>query len=268
MNKNNYFLSTGSVDEVRLGIINKIYNPVSYAFLTESGIKPGMNVLEIGCGYGHTAIWLAKQVLPTGKVYAIDYSEDSLVIARENAKKLRVNNIEFINLDLANIKDLNQKFDFSYGRWVLEFCKPAQDTFKNIHSLLNVDGIFTYEALNFAQSDHFSYPENSAVKKWNEFVVANAIKNNSELTLAHEIYHLIDDIGYKNIFARRHQPILRTPEEKSLYRLALLSAKNSWLKNNVTPENEINELIEKFEELEKDASIMGFYNNTLIRGIR
>ena len=52
MTKSNYYLSTGPVDKKRLGIINQVYNPVSYQFMKDSGLRSGMDVLEIGCGFG------------------------------------------------------------------------------------------------------------------------------------------------------------------------------------------------------------------------
>lgn len=74
MNKK-YLLSTGESDYDRLSILSKLYNPLALYFLTDSGLKPGMTVLEIGCGSGHMACDIAKLVGPKGKVIAIDSSE-------------------------------------------------------------------------------------------------------------------------------------------------------------------------------------------------
>lgn len=269
MNKNGYFLATGDVDKKRMQILNQVYNPSTHAFLTENGLKSGMNVLEIGCGYGYTAIWIATHILPGGIVYAVDRSEDTLVIARENAKKAHVHNIEFINLDIVNIASLNKRFDFFYGRWILEFCNPAIDILKNVYNLLNPNGIFTYEACSFLHPGHFSFTNYSAIDKWNDLARINATRNNAELNLSYQIYSHLKNIGYNDIYARNHQAILITPEEKSVYRLALISARDSWIRNNVMTETEIDAFMDEFSQIENDPSIIiGFYNNTLIRGIK
>ena len=60
--------------------------------------KKNPNIIDVGTGSGCIGITLAKEV-PSSHVIAIDYSESVLNIARENAKSIGVNNIEFIKLD-------------------------------------------------------------------------------------------------------------------------------------------------------------------------
>ena len=68
----------------------------------------GKEILDIGTGSGCIAISLAKN-LPNSKVTALDISEDSLEVAKENAKLNNVN-IEFINADIFKYQS-DKKYD-------------------------------------------------------------------------------------------------------------------------------------------------------------
>ena len=68
----------------------------------------GKEILDIGTGSGCIAISLAKN-FPKAKVTVLDISEDSLELARENAKLNNVS-IDFINADIFKYES-NKKYD-------------------------------------------------------------------------------------------------------------------------------------------------------------
>jgi len=77
--------------------------------LFEKGEIEG-KVLEIGCGEGHNAIYLASKGLD---VTAIDFSENALNHARQHAKKAGVE-CNFLAKDYRNLESINDKFDFIF----------------------------------------------------------------------------------------------------------------------------------------------------------
>ena len=90
-----YILAVGETDRQRLEILNRMYNPITQYFLTQNGLKQGMTVLEVGCGTGDMACWLANQIGKKGKVVAIDNSSAQIKLSSEKAKNKGINNIEF-----------------------------------------------------------------------------------------------------------------------------------------------------------------------------
>jgi ubiquinone/menaquinone biosynthesis C-methylase UbiE len=60
------------------------------------GLRPGMTVLDIGCGPGRVTIPVARAVGPQGKVVAIDLQEGMLARAREKALAADLTNIRFM----------------------------------------------------------------------------------------------------------------------------------------------------------------------------
>lgn len=68
-----------------------------------------LNVIDIGTGSGCIPITI-KKILPQAAVSAIDISTEALAIAKQNAEELNAP-INFIQQDLLEEFDLNQKFD-------------------------------------------------------------------------------------------------------------------------------------------------------------
>jgi tRNA A58 N-methylase Trm61 len=58
------------------------------------GLKPGMNVADVGAGTGYMSIRMARKVAPGGKVYANDLQPEMLEMLRKNAAAAKVANVE------------------------------------------------------------------------------------------------------------------------------------------------------------------------------
>ncbi len=65
-------------------------NPTAVAELHE-----GETVLDLGSGGGIDLLLSAKRVGPTGKAHGLDMTDEMLALARENARKAGVENVEF-----------------------------------------------------------------------------------------------------------------------------------------------------------------------------
>lgn len=70
--------------------------------ITEVDKTNHLNILDIGTGSGCIAIYIASK-LPKAHITALDISEDALAVARENASKYKLNNIEFVKMDIIKM---------------------------------------------------------------------------------------------------------------------------------------------------------------------
>jgi len=75
-----------SVTEASLGC----GNPLAIA-----GLRPGEVVLDLGSGGGIDCFLAARQVGPGGRVIGLDMTPDMIKLARRNAKKMGVTNVDF-----------------------------------------------------------------------------------------------------------------------------------------------------------------------------
>lgn len=78
---------------------NRFYlSPAVFAKILQiSEIKPSDKVLDVGCLTGYSTAILSKL---SSKVYGIDCEEELIEIAKENTKKINLNNIKFIHSTL------------------------------------------------------------------------------------------------------------------------------------------------------------------------
>lgn len=81
-------------------------------------LKKTFNILELGTGNGRDAFYLSKY---SNSITGIDQSNSAIIENIYKSKKLELNNIEFIKLNitkLLSIKNKN-KFDFIYARFFI-----------------------------------------------------------------------------------------------------------------------------------------------------
>src|SRR5437016_9650225 len=84
--ENGYVLATGDAGAERLRILERIYGPGTRELLLRAGLKPGMRVVDIGCGIGSVTCSLADMVGPSGEVVGVDMSADQIEQARGRAQ--------------------------------------------------------------------------------------------------------------------------------------------------------------------------------------
>src|SRR4249920_705299 len=63
-------------------------------------VRKGDKVIDAGCGFGDTAIELARLVGPTGSVIGIDCCDGFLQYGRSDAKAAGLNNVSFLEADV------------------------------------------------------------------------------------------------------------------------------------------------------------------------
>jgi cyclopropane-fatty-acyl-phospholipid synthase len=102
-------------------------------------LKPGQTVLDIGCGWGGMAIYLAQNY--DVKVVGATLSDEQLSLGRERVKELGLE--DKVNLRLVDYRDLDQNFDRIVSVGMFEHVGVAhyEEYFSKIKSLLTEDGI-------------------------------------------------------------------------------------------------------------------------------
>lgn len=76
--------------------------------IERSGIKPGMTVMELGCGSGAFTTFIARVVGERGKVYAIDIQR--AMLQQLERKLARPENQDFTNIELRQASAYNLLF--------------------------------------------------------------------------------------------------------------------------------------------------------------
>ena len=107
--------------------------------LTQQYLKPGMTVLEFGCGTGSTALLHAPYVT---HIKAIDFSNNMIAIAQQKATDKNIKNITFECAELKDIDENTEKFDVILGLNVLHLLKDKEEILSKVFKLLKPGGVF------------------------------------------------------------------------------------------------------------------------------
>ena len=92
--------------------------PVSVWMLDHAGLQPGQRVLELAAGPGDTG-FLAAELIRPGTLICSDAAEAMLEVAKERARELGIENVEFRRLELEWIDLPTASVDAILCRWGL-----------------------------------------------------------------------------------------------------------------------------------------------------
>ncbi|KXT13335.1 hypothetical protein AC579_6034 [Pseudocercospora musae] len=113
------------------------------------------------CGTGSITLDLARRA-PQGFVLGIDYSEDSVQIARAEAQRQNIPNVEFLQGDATNLSPISTSyppFDISHSHQVMVHLSDPPSVLKGISNLMKPGGIISTRD-NHTFSTHPSSPAN------------------------------------------------------------------------------------------------------------
>jgi arsenite methyltransferase len=106
-------------------------------------IREGNTVIDLGSGAGNDCFIARAEVGPTGKVIGIDFTENMIAKARENAEKLGFNNVEFRLGDIEQMPITANVADVIVSNCVLNLVPNKPAVFKEIYRVLKPGGHFS-----------------------------------------------------------------------------------------------------------------------------
>jgi ubiquinone/menaquinone biosynthesis C-methylase UbiE len=112
-------------------------NPTALAQL-----HPGETVLDLGSGGGIDVILSARRVGPTGKVYGLDMTDEMLALARENARKAEVTNVEFLEGQIEQIPLPDNSVDVIISNCVINLSGDKDRVLREAFRVLKPGGRF------------------------------------------------------------------------------------------------------------------------------
>ena len=105
-------------------------------------VKKGDSVVDAGCGFGDTAIQLARLVGPSGSVLAIDCCDGFLEYGRRDAEAAGLTNISFLEADVQT-HPFKPIHDFCFSRFGTQFFENPVAGLRNMRASLKPGGTMT-----------------------------------------------------------------------------------------------------------------------------
>ena len=87
------------------------FSAVTDWFRDAADWKPGVRILDVGCGSGFPALAAAASIRPGGSVVATDISPEMLAVASSRANADGLDNIEVVEMDAEQLSFADDSFD-------------------------------------------------------------------------------------------------------------------------------------------------------------
>jgi SAM-dependent methyltransferase len=161
------------------------------------GVKPGLRMLDAGCGTGKTTSILHKMIQPDGRILGVDYSEERIRYAKQHYGK--GSGIDFQIRDLRDPLDDMGLFDLIWVRFFLEFYRlESPDIVRNLAACLKPGGYLCLLDLDHNCLNHYELPARM------ERVLFEVMKRleqeyNFDPYSGRKLYAYLYDLGFKNI---------------------------------------------------------------------
>ena len=147
VNKNQKDFWSGKGGDIwveRQNVMDTMLSPLGEAALNKLNFNEEENVLDIGCGCGHTTLNIAKRIEPLGNVTGLDISEPMLERAKESAVEMSITNTSFKCVDVQTEDLGDQIYSAAFSRFGVMFFEDSIAALKNINRSLISGGCLSF----------------------------------------------------------------------------------------------------------------------------
>jgi SAM-dependent methyltransferase len=135
-----YVLGHADAEVERLLLQGRLYDDHTEHALRLAGLRPGMRVLDIGCGPGDVSFVAARLVGPTGSVLGVDAAPEMIELARARAAEQGLPAVHFTHGAIDAIA-LDEPVDAVVGRLILMHLPDPAATLRRLSSLVRPGGV-------------------------------------------------------------------------------------------------------------------------------
>ncbi|OBF80780.1 methyltransferase type 11 [Mycobacterium sp. 852002-51163_SCH5372311] len=140
-------------------------------------LRPGMSLLDIGCGPGTITVDLADRVAP-GSVTAVEPTDAALNLARAEAQARGVSNVSFVISDVHALDFPDDTFDVVHAHQVLQHVADPVQALREMRRVCGPGGIVAARDADYA--GFIWFPQLPALDRWLDFYRRAARANGGE----------------------------------------------------------------------------------------
>lgn len=250
----NYLLGVEKTSLRRYQLFDEIYQPATEARFATLPVTRDMKILEIGCGIGQTACYMARAIVPEGHVVAFDQSEALIGLAKRYAADNAIDNVTFLCEKAQEYEYDTESFDLVHTRYVLTYSPYAADIVKHCYRALKDAGIFFGEEVSQEYVKHRQPQWFDDVTAW--------FKKLIEIGGGNPNYGLdklpsdMLDAGFQDLSITAHTPVRDQAKIIEMLRLSLSKEMKEYLiDNDIASASEIDADVAAMGQQPKDSLI-------------
>ena len=162
-------------------------------------LRPGLRLLDVGCGPGTITMDLADLLGPTGEVTALERTEDALDLARAEAARRGTANVEFAVGDVTSLDLPDDAFDVVHAHQVLQHVDDPVRALREMRRVCRPGGVVAVR-----ESDYGGFvwhPQVPALDRWLEVYTRVARGNHAEPDAGRRLLSWASAAGFDDVVA-------------------------------------------------------------------
>lgn len=159
-------------------------------------LKPGMSLLDCGCGPGTITISFAELVAP-GQVIGTEIEESHVALARENALKQDIPNVKFESADIYALPFDDASFDAVFISAVTGNLQEPIRGLREAFRVLKPGGIIGIK--EFDHGGDLIYPVEPAIVKYGELYARMRRENGHDPEVGRKLGTLLTGAGFSEL---------------------------------------------------------------------
>lgn len=176
-------------------------------------LKPGMSVLDCGCGSGSITLGLAEAVVP-GELIGLDIGEAAIAHARNLVKERGISNVQF---DVGNINEIpfeDASFDAVFSHNVLEHLSNPFEVLKEMYRVLKPNGVIGLSDIDI--NGFFVSPPEDPVNDMFTILYRVWEHNGGNPRIGKHLGRLLDESGFNGVRVTARLDCFGSSEEIAL----------------------------------------------------
>ncbi|KUI22270.1 class I SAM-dependent methyltransferase [Mycobacterium sp. GA-2829] len=196
MTTHEYALGSDDTEIARLQSQASIIAEPTALLLERAGARPGMRVLDLGCGPGDVAFQAAQMVGPDGFVVGIDRDPAQLAAAEQRLAACGLRNVEFRQGDVRTFTD-DEGFDAAVCRLLLIHLPDAADVLAHHISNLRPGGLFV--AVDYDMGGWRAVPEVALYSRIRDWLLAGFSQINGNAYMGQLLPTALTEAGFEEV---------------------------------------------------------------------
>lgn len=176
-------------------------------------LRPGLAVLDVGCGPGTITADLAALVAPGGSVTGVDAAEDVLRVARATAAERGLDGVRFDVADVHALPFPDDSFDVVHAHQVLQHVGDPVRALSELRRVCRPGGVVAARDSDYGAFTW--YPRSPVLDGWLELYRTVARANGGEPDAGRRLKSWARAAGFTDITATATNWCFATPEERA-----------------------------------------------------
>ena len=173
-------------------------------------LRPGMRLLDVGCGPGSITRGLAERVAP-GEVIGIDLSRETLAAARDEAVARGVTNLRYEEASVYQLPYADASFDVAYAHQVFQHLKEPAAALREILRVLRPGGLIGVRDVDWGTASY--WPTDPWIDRFIETHFKTWYRNGGEPRMGRHLRALFNAAAVDNLEITGAVWCYATPDE-------------------------------------------------------